>query len=249
MIFSLIKRRIWLIQKHMISTLSIAFILPVMLHVVLSIPMKAIFVRSIWQIPMDEWIFPGVLFFITTFTLLPHLYRDFFDLRIHKKSLMPMTLTPITKTKLTFGILTVSVLEALAFAVIGGAVITIITGVVFPWYDYLLMLGYLSLYAYLIGNLFISVCLLTEHVSIFILLILSVVSFIVLGSGVILEYDYYPLTLGYILRYSPLGIIVHGLRMLMFNRLFEWMSIVVPLVLICAWVPLNAGILRKKLHQ
>lgn len=249
MILSLIKRRLWLIQKHWISTLSIAFLLPIALHVVLSIPMKRIFVRSIWGTPIDLWIIPGLLFFITTFTLLPLLYRDFFDLRIHKKSLMPMTLTPLTKLKLTYGILTVSVIESLVFTIIGGVVITLITGAVLPWYNYFLIIAYLSLYAYLIGNLMISICLLTEHVSVFILLILLLITFILLGSGVILEYDYYPLTLGYILRYSPIGIIVHGLRMLIFNQIFEWMSVVLPFVLTMVWLPLNAEILRRKLHQ
>jgi len=249
MIISLIKRRGWLIQKHLFQTLSIACLLPIMLHLTLTIPLKAIFVRSIWQIPIEQWIFPGLLFIITTLTILPHLYRDFFDLRIHKKSLMPMTLTPVSKYKLTLGILTVSVLESVIFTVVGGLIISLVSGIVFPWYDYLTMLLYLGMYAFLIGNIIITISLLTEHVSTFILLILVLISFVLFGSGVIIEYDYYPIALGYILRYSPIGIIVHGLRMLLFCRIVEWTSFVIPLIMIFFWIPLNAEILRRRLHQ
>lgn len=249
MILSLLKRRGWLIQKHLISTLSISFVLPIMLHLTLMLPVKAIFIRSIRHTPIELWLFPGILFIIATVALIPHLYRDFFDLRIHKKALMPMTLTPVSKFKLTLGILTTAVIESILFAMIGGAVLTVITGVVFPWLDYVVMLAYLCLFTYFIGCIIITISLLTEHVSIFILLIFSLFIFIVFGSGIIFEFEYYPVGLGYLLRYSPVGMTIYGLRMMIFSHLFDWISVIVPFLLISIWLPLNAEILRRKLHQ
>ena len=48
--------------------------------------MKNIVVQSIDQVPYDVWVFPGIILLIASVSTFSLIYRDLFDLRIHKKS-------------------------------------------------------------------------------------------------------------------------------------------------------------------
>ena len=85
---------------------------PIITFLMISLPLKNIIRFSLAGVPFDVWVFPGLLFIINSFILFPSIYREYFELRIHKKVLVNMSLTPHTKTTIILSSLIVSILEA-----------------------------------------------------------------------------------------------------------------------------------------
>ena len=79
----------------------------------ISIPLKNIIRYSISGVPYDIWVFSGLIFIIGSLGLYPIIYREIFDLRVHRKVLLNIALAPYSKSQLVFGNLCVAVLEAL----------------------------------------------------------------------------------------------------------------------------------------
>jgi len=136
MIVPFLQRRWWLFQNRILLTLAVALILPIFLYLGLSLILKNIIVRSVAEIPYQLWVIPGMMFLISMLALIPILYRDFFDLRIHKKTLLPMSLAPLSKPLLVTGILMAALLEALFYTILGFVIFVILSGISMPWYDF-----------------------------------------------------------------------------------------------------------------
>ena len=112
MIKALLLRRMWLIRHRFMTTLAFMVLLPLMLHVSITMVMKNILVHSLGNVPYDIWVFPGILLLIAVSSTFSMIYRDLFDLRIHKKSFIPITMAPYSKSHLVMGFLTTSIIEA-----------------------------------------------------------------------------------------------------------------------------------------
>jgi len=249
MIVPFLKRRLWLTQQRLFSTLGLAFLLPLLLHLSINIPMRQVVVRTIRNIPYQEWVFPGMLMILGVITLIPLLYRELFDLRIHKKGLLPITLTPLTKYEIIIGILFTAILESLVFIVFGMVVFTIVMDIAFVWYDYLIMLFFLFLSNCILGNLIVTVALLTERVTMFMIFVVTIFCFLLFGSGLLIEFEFFPVILGTTLQYFPTSMLITGLRMLIFTGIINWTYLIVPFLMIIIWTIFNSELLRRKLNQ
>ncbi len=249
MIVPFLKRRLWLTQQRLFSTLGMAFLLPLLLHVSINIPMRQVVVRTIRNIPYQQWVFPGMLMILAVITLIPLLYREFFDLRIYKKGLPPITLTPLTKYNIIISVLFTAILESLVFIIFGMIVFTIIMDVSFVWYDYLIMLFFLFLSNCVLGNLIVTVALLTERVTMFMILVITIFCFLLFGSGLLIEFEFFPVMLGTTLQLFPTSMLITGLRMLIFTGIINWTYIIVPCLIIIIWTSFNSELLRRKLNQ
>ena len=94
MIKALFIRRFWLIQHRLLSTLGFMTLLPLFLHIAITMVMKNIFIYSLDEIQYEIWVFPGIIILISILSTYSVIYRDLFNLRIHKKAFIPITLAP-----------------------------------------------------------------------------------------------------------------------------------------------------------
>ena len=67
------------------STIAFVVLIPLLLHITLTMVMKNIFIYSLDKIPYEIWVFPGIVSLVSILSAYGVLYRDLFDLRIHKK--------------------------------------------------------------------------------------------------------------------------------------------------------------------
>ena len=94
MISALISRRLWLWRNRFIPSVFLLFLLPIITFATISLPLKNIIRFSLAGIPYDIWVFPGLLYVISSLVLFPLIYREYFELRIHRNVLINMALTP-----------------------------------------------------------------------------------------------------------------------------------------------------------
>ena len=73
--------------------------------------------------------------------------------------------------------------------------------------------------------------------------------FILFSTGVFVEFDYYPKSIGFILSNNPLSIILTQLRHLLFDGFINWKLLAIPIVISLVWAWLNGILLKRKLKQ
>jgi ABC-type polysaccharide/polyol phosphate export permease len=249
MILAFLLRRWWLIRNRLFSTVGFLILFPIMLHVGITMVMKNIMVRSINQIPYEAWVFPGILMVISAVVVFPHLYRDLFDLRVHKKSLIPMTLAPVSKTMLITSFLVAACSESLVFVLTGMLILSFLTPHPFPLIGYFLIPVFALGFSALLGNLMITLSLITDRITTYLSAILIVFIVILFGSGILVEFEFYPYSIGMILSHFPTSMILSSLRALIFYHRLDWPGIVVPTLITLCWIWLNGRLLQRKLNQ
>ena len=73
--------------------------------------------------------------------------------------------------------------------------------------------------------------------------------FILFATGVLVEFDFYPKTVGTLLSYFPLSMILSDLRGILFFNHLKWGSIIIPVVIAFGWTWMNGYLLKRKLKQ
>jgi len=249
LIKALFFRRYWLIRHRLMTTVAFMVILPLLLHIAITMVMKNILVRSLDQVPYEVWVFPGIIMLIASVSTFSVVYRDLFDLRIHKKSFIPITLAPYGKTQLVLGFLVTTIIEALVYVIIAMGVLTVLLPEPFHWTAYLFIPLFTFVFNFLLGNLMITFSVLTDRISTYLLVMIAIFFFVLFGTGVLVEFEFYPKTIGIILSYSPLSMVLSDLRgILFFNRL-NWHLIFIPVFVSVGWTWLNGYLLKRKLKQ
>lgn len=249
MISAFLKRRWWLTQNRILTTISSALIIPIILYTTIVSVLNNVIVHSIDEIPYEHWAFPGLIMIIATIGLFPLLYRDFFDLRIHRHILQPITLAPVTKLEIVFGIALTAIIESLSFVIIGMAVLIILMPNPLVWYQYLIILFYVVLYNGVIANAFITIGLVTDRVTMYMFAVLTFLMFILFGSGILVEFEFYPSSLGSLFVNLPTSALMRGLRSLLFFQRLDWLSLLYPLLVATAWFGLNGLLFKYKSKQ
>jgi len=249
MLKALLIRRFWLFKNRFLPTLSFLVILPVLLHVCITLVMKNILVRSINEIPYESWVFPGIIMIICAVSLFPNLYRDLFDLRIHGKSLIPMTLAPINKLSLITAFLITACLESLVFVIAGIGILGILSNYTLSIANYFFIAVYALGFSAILGNLMITFSLITDRITTYLMSILILFVLILFGSGILVEFEFYSYPIGLILEMFPTSMILSGLRALIFYERFDLLRIAVPLAITVIWTWFNSELFRRKLGQ
>ena len=224
-------------------------ILPLVLHFSITIVMKNILVKSQSEILYEVWVFPGIVFLIAVISTFSIIYRDIFDLRIHNKSFIPITMAPYSKLHLVIGFLFTSMMESLAYIIIAMGILTFLIVTPIPLIAYILVPAFALLYTLLLGNLMITFSVLTDRINTYLSISIIMFLFIIFGTGILVEFDYYPSTVGNILSYNPLSIVLTQLRYLIFNGFIYWNLLAIPLLTSLVWTWLNAALLKRKLMQ
>ena len=224
-------------------------LLPIVLYFLVVSPFSKIFMNQNDSISFEEWVFPGMLILIGIVPIIPILYRDLFDYRIHKKAILSMTLAPISKLKLLSGFLTSAILESLFFVCVGSAMYSMLTGIVFAPVDYGIILGFILVINVLAGCFVTTVALLTARVFSFFFVLIVFLLYLMFGTGMIFSIDFFPENFGMILKYVPFGMLIQQLQQTLFYGEFHWLSIAVLVLLIVPWIYVNSELLRRKLNQ
>lgn len=249
MVRALLIRRLWLVQNRIFPTISFLVILPALLHICITLVMKNILVRSINEIPYESWVFPGIIMIISAVSLFPNLYRDLFDLRVHGKALISMTLAPVSKLYLIAGFLITACLESLVFVITGIGILGILSNFPLSVTSYFLITIYAIGFSAILGNLMITFSLITNRITTYLMTILIMFILILFGSGILVEFEFYSYPIGLILQKFPTSMILSSLRALIFYERFDWLGVALPFVITIAWTWLNAGLFRRKLRQ
>jgi len=231
------------------TTISFMVLLPLLLHIAITMVMKNILVRSLDQVPYEIWVFPGIVLLIASVSTFSMIYRDMFDLRIHRKSFIPITLAPYGKTQLILGFLVTSIIEALVYVVVAMSVLTVLLPEPLHWSAYFIIPLFTFLYTFMLGNLVITFSVLTDRISTYLSIMISVFLFILFGTGVLVEFEFYPKTIGVLLSSFPLSMILSDLRGILFFNRVDWNQIFIPIVVAIGWTWFNGYLLKRKLKQ
>jgi len=230
-------------------TFSFMVILPLLLHISITMVMKNILVRSLDQIPYELWIFPGIILIIASMSTFSMIYRDLFDLRIHKKSFLPMTLAPYSKTQLILGFLITSIVETTVYVIVAMAVLTVFLPSPFDISTYFIILIFTFLYTFIVGNIIITFSVVTDRISIYLSILITMFLIILFGTGILVEFEFYPKTISVILSYFPLSMFLSSLREIIFFNRIDWFQIFIPIIVAIGWTWVNGYLLKRKLNQ
>ncbi|MDE0587086.1 MAG: hypothetical protein OSB64_01955 [Candidatus Marinimicrobia bacterium] len=230
-------------------TFSFMVILPLLLHISITMVMKNILVRSLDQIPYELWIFPGIILIIASMSTFSMIYRDLFDLRIHKKSFLPMTLAPYSKTQLILGFLITSIVETTVYVIVAMAVLTVFLPSPFDISTYFIILIFTFLYTFIVGNIIITFSVVTDRISIYLSILITMFLIILFGTGILVEFEFYPKTISVILSNFPLSMFLSSLREIIFFNRIDWFQIFIPIIVAIGWTWVNGYLLKRKLNQ
>ena len=249
MIRALIKRRLWLWKNRLISSISIAFIFPILIILLIIVPFKSIILYSVSGIIYESWVYPGFIFLITSIGIFPILYRDFFDLRIHQKLLANIALTPYSKSTIIYSYLVCSILEAIFFGFISAIIYSLFIPTNLFFLDYLVLLLLVILHLFLLGNFFITMCLAINSITIMWVAIFCSFIFVTLGNGFVLEFEFFPQIMELILRSQPFSYSHQSFYMFSSINIVNWKLISFTLVIVYFWILFNGFYLRRKFQQ
>ena len=200
--------------------------MPILLFIMISIPLKNIIRYSISGVPYDIWVFSGLIFIIGSLGLYPIIYREIFDLRVHRKVLLNIALAPYSKSQLVFGNLCVAVLEALIMCLFSILIYSSIVSIPLNFLNLLFLIFCVVIYLFLIGNIYITY-----------------------GNGFLIEFSFFPSFMESILKYSPISFSQQCYQRFTSTGYFDWMFLAIQIVLIYVLFVLNGFLLKRKLRQ
>ena len=117
------------------------------------------------------------------------------------------------------------------------------------WSAYFIVPLFTFLYTFLLGNLIITFSVLTDRISTYLSITISMFLFILFATGLLVEFDFYPKTVGTLLSYSPLSMILSDLRGILFFNHLEWGPIIISVAIALGWTWMNGYLLKHKLKQ
>ena len=97
MIRALLIRRFWLLGNNITSSVILSFLFPMIIFIFINLAFRRVLVNVIYDIDFDKWIYPSMVLLVSVLSIIPSIFRDLFDLRIHKKVLTYLSLTPYSK--------------------------------------------------------------------------------------------------------------------------------------------------------
>jgi len=249
MISTLLARRFWIIKNRLFSTLGLLLILPIFLNIVINLPFKRMVVSPLWNISHEQWIYPGLTIIVIVMMMIPSVYRDLFELRIHGKLLPSLSLTPISKPLYLYNFVLTIIIESIVYTIIVMIVYSILLAPGFSIVDYLIMFPFLLLFITLGANILISLSLIVNKTTLYNLLMLTFFLFIIFASATVIEFEYFPEVIGNIIRFIPTGQIMHSMRMALFSDVINWLIILASVFTILLWTYVNGLIFAKRLQK
>ncbi len=249
MIKAFLLRRLWLWRNRLVPSIFLFFFMPILLFIMISIPLKNIIRYSISGVPYDIWVFSGLIFIIGSLGLYPTIYREIFDLRVHRKVLLNIALAPYSKSQLVFGNLFVAVIEALIMCLFSILIYSSIVSISFNFLNFLFLMFCLVIYLFLVGNIYILLSVSIDAITTMILSSFAVIFFMIFGSGFLIEFSFFPSFMESILKYNPISFSQQCYQSFTSTGHIDWMVIAIQIVFIYTLFVLNGFLLKRKLRQ
>ncbi|MBT5440030.1 MAG: hypothetical protein HOK88_01750 [Candidatus Marinimicrobia bacterium] len=249
MIKTLLLRRYWLLRHRFLSTIFFITLFPIIFHFTITKVMENILPLPFNNIAYEVWVFPAVIFLIASTSTFAIIYRDFFDLRIHKISFLSITIAPFKKTHLIVGFIITSIIESFFYVIITMITLKIIMVSPLHWTVFLFTPIFTFIYTFLLANIIVTFSIISDRIFTFLSFSIILFFFIIFGNGFIIEFDLFPHNMGRILSFNPLSIILSELRNILFFNNFDWKLISIPILVALFWTLLNGNLLKRKLKQ
>ena len=242
-------RRVWLLFNHLTSTVVLLFILPIVVFIFTNLAFRNILKNSIYDINFDVWIYPSMIFFVSSLCIIPSIFRDLFDLRIHKKVLTYLSISPWSKQFLVSSVLIVSLIEAFTIAIFSFILYSFIIPHPFNFLETIVLFIYLLIYILVFGNILITISILSDKSATYMLSLMILFFTVLFGSGLIIELNFFPSSISYILSILPIGMIVSAMQSYLYSGFINWPFTFIPILISGTLLIINSILIRKKLRQ
>ena len=117
------------------------------------------------------------------------------------------------------------------------------------WYFDIAIPLYGFTFLFLFVNLLLTISILSERITTFLSMIIILFFFMIFGTGILFEFEFYPKILGTVLTYNPFSLILSELRGFLFSNHINWIWILVPILTGFVWTWINGFILKRTLKQ
>ena len=242
-------RRIWLLGNNITSSLVLSFMLPLTVFIFTNLAFRNVLIMSLYDVKFDTWIFPSMVLFVSGLSIIPSIFRDIFDLRIHKKVLTYVSLSPYSKRFIIFSFLMVALIEGIIMSLGSILLFSFIIPYPFGLIETIVLLVYSSIFILVFGNILITISILADKSATFLLSIVILFFFILLGSGLIIELPFFPPSVNYILSIFPISMIEKAMQSYLFSGYINWPLTFFPLFFFMGLLIINSILLRNKLRQ
>ena len=249
MIKALLSRRIWLLGNNLSSSIVILFLFPLTIFIFTNLAFRKIPIIGLYDIDFDIWIYPSMIFLVTGLSILPSIFRDVFDLRVHKKVLSYLSLSPYSKRYMIFSFSIVSLLESIVIGFVAIILFSLIIPYPFGLIKTLGFIFYFSIYTFLLSNVFIFISILSDKLSTIFISLFAFIFFILFGSGLIISLNFYPPSINATLSLFPLAMCVKSMQSYLFSGFFNLTSTMIPIFTSAVLLIINSILLRNKLSQ
>ena len=249
MIKALLLRRIWLLGNNLTSSIVILFLFPLTIFIFTNLAFRKIPIVGLYDVDFDIWIYPSMIFLVTGLSILPSIFRDVFDLRVHNKMLSYLSLSPYSKRYMIFSFSIVSLVES----IIVGFIAIILFSSIIPYpFGFIKTFGfifYFSIYTFLLSNVFIMISILSDKLSTIFISLFAFIFFMLFGSGLIISPNFYPPSINATLSFLPLVMCVKSMQSYLFSGFFNLILTMIPIFTSVVLLIINSILLRNKLSQ
>jgi len=242
-------RRIWLFRNNVISSLILSFVFPLTIFIFANLSFRNVLVISLYDIKFDTWIYPSMVLLVSGLSIIPSIFRDIFDLRIHKKVLTYLSLSPYSKRFIIFSFLVVALIEGIIMGLGSLLLFSFIIPYPFGLIETVALLVYSSIFILVFGNILITISILADKSATFLLSIVILFFFILLGSGLIIELPFFPSSVNYLLSISPISMIIQAMQSYLFSGFINLSLTFFPILFTIVLFLINSVLLRNKLRQ
>ena len=242
-------RRWWLFRRRIFSTMTFVVALPIIIHLTLTLGIGNIILETITKFSYQKWLYPGLVLIVNTIVIIPIIYREFFDLRVHPRTLITLSLTPLSKIQLVGFLLLTALVEATIFSMVAMTIFLYLMDLSLSMLDLLYIIVAMNLFGLIVSNGLITLSLLTDRINTFFIVTFILFLFIIFSSELLVEFEFYPLRISAVLKNLPTSMISNWCRGLVFNGYFDWTFFRTPLGIGFVWTTINAVLLKRTLRQ
>ena len=239
----------WLLVNNLTSSIVILFLFPLTIFIFTNLAFRKIPIAGLYDVDFDIWIYPSMIFLVTGLSILPSIFRDVFDLRVHKKVLSYLSLSPYSKRYMIFSFSIVSLLESI---MIGFAAIILFSSIIPYPFGFIKTFGfifYFSIYTFLLSNIFIMISILSDKLLTIFTSLFAFIFFILFGSGLIISPNFYPPSINATLSLFPLVMCIKSMQSYLFSSFFNLTFTMIPIFASAVLLIINSIFLRNKLSQ
>jgi len=242
-------RRWWLFRQRIFSTITLVVVLPIIIHLALTLGIGNIVLETITRLSYQKWLYPGLVLIVNAVVIIPIIYREFFDLRVNSRTLITLSLTPLSKLQLIGLLLLTTLIEATIFSMVAMIIFLYLMDLSLSMLDLLYILVSMNLFGLIVSNGLITISLLTDRINTFFIVTFIFFFFIIFSSELLFEFEFYPHRISAVLDNLPTSMVSNWCRSLMFNGYFYWTLFLTPLGIGLVWTIFNSVLLKRTLRQ